>query len=105
MAVTYVYDDRPVREREDCETLDQALYMAISDLYELRAWPRMIVIDGIPSMYMRPPRWGEEDWHCLGPKAPELQAAWHRACDRYFEEYAKKQDQRGLERVPWPPPF
>jgi hypothetical protein len=86
MPVTYVYHDRPFIESEPCETLDQALDMAIADIYELKAWPKMIVIDGVPSMYMRLPHWGKEDWKCLGPRAGELQAAWERACERYFDE-------------------
>jgi hypothetical protein len=83
---------------------DDALGHAVADIYELRGWPCMIV-DGVPLMYMRAPRWGQDDWRCLGSRADELKEAWQGACDRYFDELADILQTRGLGRVNGPCPF
>ncbi len=105
MTVTYVYDRWSAREREECETLEAALDMAIRDIYQLQGWPRMIVIDGVPSMYMRRPRWGEDDWHCVGPNADDLKTSWERACERYIDELVTLYELRHPHRGDHVPDF
>lgn len=106
MAVVYVYQEGKRREYEDCDTLDQALAMAVADVNEIRAWPLVIKIDDVPVMFWRQvPKWGADDWICRGPMAAELKAAWERACDAYFEEVGRKLEQRGREKRDGPVPF